>query len=351
MENNMIQQVMTAPGQITFREIPVPQPQDDQILVRIQMIGVCGSDIHVYHGEHPFTSYPVTQGHEVSGDIVALGKNVQGFEVGQKVTIEPQVFCGHCHPCTHGKYNLCEELKVMGFQTTGTASTYFAVDSSKVTPIPQAMSFEEGAMIEPLAVAVHAVRRYGDVTGQKVVVLGAGPIGNLVAQVAKAMGAETVMVTDVSDYRLELAKKCGADVVVNTREQEFGAAMVEYLGPDKADVIYDCAGNNVTMNQAIRCARKGSTIILVAVFAGMATVDLAVLNDHELDLNTTMMYRHEDYVLAIQLVNEGKIRLQPLMSKVFPFGEYKQAYEYIDNNREFTMKVLIDVQNTQGLSI
>ena len=342
---------MTAPGQITFREIPVPQLRDDQILVRIQMIGICGSDIHVYHGEHPFTSYPVTQGHEVSGDIVALGKDVQGFEVGQKVTIEPQVFCGQCHPCTHGKYNLCEELKVMGFQTTGTASTYFAVDASKVTPIPQAMSFAEGAMIEPLAVAVHAVRRYGDVTGQKVVILGAGPIGNLVAQVAKALGAETVMVTDVSDYRLELAKKCGADVVVNTRDQEFGAAMVEHLGPDKADVIYDCAGNNVTMNQAIRCARKGSTIILVAVFAGMATVDLAVLNDHELDLNTTMMYRHEDYVLAIQLVNEGKIRLQPLMSKVFPFGEYKQAYEYIDNNREFTMKVLIDVQDTRGLAI
>ena len=127
--------------------------------------------------------------------------------------------------------------------------------------------------------------------------------------------------------------------------------MVEHLGPDKADVIYDCAGNNITMNQAIRCARKGSTIILVAVFAGMATVDLAVLNDHELDLNTTMMYRHDDYVTAIALVNEGKIHLQPLMSKVFPFGQYKQAYEYIDSNRETTMKILINVQDTDGITI
>lgn len=351
MEKNMIQQVMTAPGQITFQEVPVPHLREDQILVRIRMIGICGSDIHVYHGEHPFTSYPITQGHEVSGEIVALGASVSGFELGQKVTIEPQVYCGQCHPCTHGKYNLCEELKVMGFQTTGTASTYFAVDASKVTPIPQDMSFEEGAMIEPLAVAVHAVRRYGDVAGQKVVVLGAGPIGNLVAQVAKGMGAETVMVTDVSDYRLDLAKKCGADVAVNTRENDFGEAMIEHLGSDKADVIYDCAGNNITMNQAIRCARKGSTIILVAVFAGMATVDLAVLNDHELDLNTTMMYRHEDYVTAIEMVNAGKIQLQPLMSKVFPFGQFKQAYEYIDSNRETTMKVLIDVQDAAGLTI
>ena len=351
MEKKMIQQVMTAPGQITFREIPVPELQENQVLVRIQMIGICGSDIHVYHGEHPFTPYPVTQGHEVSAEIVALGASVSGFEVGQKVTIEPQVYCGTCHPCTHGKYNLCEELKVMGFQTTGTASTYFAVDASKVTPIPQGMSFEEGAMIEPLAVAVHAVRRYGDVAGQKVVVLGAGPIGNLVAQVAKGMGAETVMVTDVSDYRLALAKTCGADVVVNTREKDFGEAMVEHLGPDKADVIYDCAGNNITMNQAIRCARKGSTIILVAVFAGMATVDLAVLNDHELDLNTTMMYRHEDYITAIEMVNAGKIQLQPLMSKIFPFAQYKQAYEHIDSNRETTMKVLINVQDLEGFTI
>lgn len=349
MEKNMIQQVMTAPGAIIFREIPVPQVEDNQILVKIRMIGVCGSDIHVYHGEHPFTSYPVTQGHEVSGEIVALGSGVTGFTVGQKVTIEPQVFCGHCHPCTHGKYNLCEELKVMGFQTTGTASTYFAVDASKVTPIPQTMSFAEGAMIEPLAVAVHAVRRAGDVTGKKIVVIGAGPIGNLVAQVAKGMGAEQVMVTDISDYRLNLAKGCGIDFAVNTRSEEFGAAMVRHLGPDKADVIYDCAGNNTTMNQAIRCARKGSTIILVAVFAGMATVDLAVLNDHELDLNTTMMYRHEDYVTAIKMVEAGKIQLRPLMSRVFPFGQYKQAYEYIDANRETSMKILIDVQDQKDI--
>lgn len=345
MENTMLQQVMTAPGEIIFQEVPVPQPGKGEILVRIQMIGICGSDIHVYHGEHPFTSYPVTQGHEVSGEIAALGEGVTGFHVGQKVTIEPQVFCGKCHPCTHGKYNLCEELKVMGFQTTGTASTFFAVDASKVTPIPETMSFAEGAMIEPLAVAVHAVRRFGDVAGKKVVVIGAGPIGNLVAQVAKGMGAEFVMITDVSDYRLELAKKCGVDAAVNTREIDFGEAMVAHLGPDKADVIYDCAGNNFTMNQAIRCARKGSTIILVAVFAGMATVDLAVLNDHELDLNTTMMYRHEDYVKAIEMVEAGRIQLQPLMSKVFSFGQYKQAYEFIDANREFTMKVLVDVQN------
>lgn len=347
MEKTMLQQVMTAPGEICFQTVPVPQPKRGEVLIRMEMIGICGSDIHVYHGKHPFTKYPVTQGHEVSGEIVALGENVSGFAVGQKVTVEPQIFCGECYPCTHGKYNLCEELKVMGFQSTGMASGWFAVDASKVTPLPAAMSFAQGAMIEPLAVAVHAVRRFGDIAGKKVAVLGAGPIGNLVAQTAKGMGAEKVMVTDVSDYRLALAKKCGADAVYNTREQDFGEALVDCFGRDKADVIYDCAGNNITINQAIRSARKGSTIILVAVFADMAQADLAVLNDHELDLNTTMMYRHEDYVKAIELVEAGQVALEPLMSKVFPFTQYKQAYEFIDANRETTMKVLVNVQDAE----
>ena len=232
----------------------------------------------------------------------------------------------------------------MGFQTTGVASEFFAVDAEKVTPLPEEMSLEEGAMIEPLAVAVHAVRRAGDVTGKDICVLGAGPIGILVAQAAKGLGAGRVMVTDVSRLRLEKAKECGADMVVNTRERDFGEAFVEFFGPDKADVIYDCAGNDVTMGQAIKYARKGSTIILVAVFAKMASVDLAVLNDHELDLNTSMMYRSEDYEKAIELVQEGKVRLMPLLSKRFPFREYLEAYKYIDENRESTMKVLIDVQ-------
>lgn len=339
----MKQQLMIAPGEIIFREIEIPPVKADQVKLKMMSIGICGSDIHVYHGKHPFTSYPVTQGHEVSGEVVEVGSEVTAFQVGDKVTVEPQIVCGKCYPCRHGKYNLCEELKVMGFQDVGMASEYFVVDAAKVTPIPQEMTYEQGAMIEPLAVAVHGVKQFGDMKGRKVAVLGAGPIGNLVAQTAKGMGAEKVMITDVSVYRLDLAKQCGIDVAVNTLKQDFNEAMLEAFGPDKADVIYDCAGNNITMNQAIRHARKGSVIVLVAVFADMAKVDLAVANDHELDIKSTMMYRHEDYVDAIQLVNEKKVILEPLITKVFPFVQYKDAYEYIENNRERAMKIIVNV--------
>ena len=347
MQKMMQQQLMTEPKKILFHQVQVPVPGPDQVLVKIKKIGVCGSDIHVFHGSHPYVTYPLTQGHEVSGQIVELGACVTDLQVGQKVTIEPQVFCGRCYPCLHGKYNLCEKLKVMGFQTTGTAGEYFAVDASKVDVLPDNMTYGEGAMIEPTAVTVHAAKRFPDLVGAKTVVLGCGPIGILLIQSLKALGAAQVFATDISDARLELAKQLGADFAVNTMKEDYAQALLAAYGPDKADVIYECAGSDITMDQAIQNARKGSVIILVAVFGKRANVDLAKLNDSELDLNTSMMYRHEDYVDAIRLVKEGKILLKPLQSAVFAFEEYQKAYEYIDNNREKTMKVLIDVDPSE----
>jgi len=340
----MKQQVMLRPGVIEIREVPVPEVQPHEVLVKIINIGICGSDIHVYHGTHPFTDYPVTQGHEVSGGDFVLGRDVSTLHVGQKVTIEPQLTCGQCYPCRHGRYNLCEKLRVMGFQAPGTAQQFFAADAVKITPLPDTMSYREGALIEPLAVAVHAVERLGDVSGENICVIGAGPIGNLVAQTAKGVGARQVMITDVNDFRLDLARRLGIDHAVNTAKTDFGEALAGAFGPDKADAILDCAGNDTTINQAIRHARKGTPILLVAVFTGMAKADLALLNDHELDLLTSMMYRHEHYLEAIRLASEGRVQLEPLVSTVFPIAEYQAAYQYIEEHRDTSMKVLIDIQ-------
>lgn len=347
MTRSMIQQVMTEPGEISFRNIEIPEPGPDQVLIKVKKIGICGSDIHVYHGSHPYTSYPVTQGHEIAGQIVALGNEVKDFKIGQKVTLEPQIRCGECWPCRHGKYNCCEKLKVMGFQATGAASEYFAVPSLNVTALPDELTYSKGAMIEPLAVTVHAAKKYADIKGAKAVVLGCGPIGILLIQSLKAMGAAEVFATDISNTRLELAKEMGADHVVNTLMKNYAEELAAAFGPDKADVIFECAGTDITMDQAIQNARKGSVIILVAVFGKKANVDLAKLNDSELDLNTSMMYRHEDFVDAIRFVKEGKIKLEPLQSAKFAFEDYKKAYEYIDNNRETTMKVIVDVDPSE----
>ena len=339
----MKQQVMTSPGEIEFIEIPVPELKEDEVLVKIMRIGVCGSDIHVYYGKHPYTDYPVTQGHEVSGKIERIGSKVNGLKSGDKVTIQPQVVCGHCYPCTHDKYHICDNLKVMGFQTTGTASEFFAVDSEKIIKLPDEMSYEAGAMIEPCAVAVHAVLKGGDVKDFNILVLGAGPIGNLVAQAAKAHDAKAVMITDISDFRLKIAEEVGIDFTINPTKADISEEILNAFGPSKADLIIECVGANETINDAIENARKGTDIIVVGVFGDKPTIDLGFVQDRELRLIGNMMYKKDDYIKAIELVNSKKINLDPLMTIHFPFDDYDKAYKFIEDKKDKVMKVFIDV--------
>jgi L-iditol 2-dehydrogenase len=214
-EEAMLQAVMTVPGKIEFREILRPKPSVDEVLIQIKRIGVCGSDIHVYHGLHPYTSYPVVQGHEVAGLVSEVGGGVTGFQPGDKVVFMPQVTCGECYPCRHGMYHICDNLKVMGFQTNGAAQEYFPVKADHVLKLPENISLDHAALIEPISVAVHALARAGNVEGLKILVLGAGTIGNLVAQVAQASGAASVLVTDMSEYKLQKARDCGIEHVIN----------------------------------------------------------------------------------------------------------------------------------------
>ena len=344
----MLQAVMTAPGHIEYKDVPKPQLRPDQVLIRIQSIGVCGSDIHVYHGKHPYTPFPVVQGHEVSGDVVAVGENVTDIAVNDAVTVIPQVVCGECHPCRHGNYHICENLKVMGFQTTGMASELFAVDRDKVFKLPPGISFDLGAMVEPLAVAVHAYTRTDDVKGKKVLVLGAGPIGILVAQAGKALGAEAVMITDLSDYRLDIARQCGVDYTVNVGEVDLEQEITDRFGPDRADLIMECVGVNATINDAIENARKGTDIVIVGVFGDKPTADLGLVQDRELRLIGTLMYKNEDYDRTIAMIAEDQVNLQPMITHHYPFSQYLDAYKYIDAHRDETVKVIISVQDTGG---
>ena len=333
----MTQAIMTKPGKIVYQEVDVPEVKPDQIQIKMKRIGICGSDIHVNHGKHPYTSYPVVQGHEVSAEVVEVGSEVTNCKVGDKVTIQPQVVCGKCYPCTHGLYNDCETLKVM-------ASDYFVVDAKKALVLPEEMSWDHGAMIEPLAVAVHAVRRFSaDMTGKKAVVLGGGPIGNLVAQTAKALGAEVVLLSELSTYRRETAKKCGI-TAVNPNEKDLLEAIIEACGEDRADVIFECIGINPTTKQAIEYARKGSHIVIVGVFGDLATVDMAAVQDHELTLLGSAMYREEDFKKAIELVADGKIEFESLITHRFGFRDFKKGYDTIDQQKDKAMKVIINME-------
>jgi L-iditol 2-dehydrogenase len=334
---------MTSPGAIEIHEVPRPAPAKGELLLRVRRIGVCGSDIHVYHGLHPYTSYPVVQGHEVSALVEELGPGVEGFTLGESVTFMPQITCGTCYPCTHGMYNICDSLKVMGFQAPGAGQYFFAVDASKIIRLPPSLSPEAGAMIEPLAVAAHALRRGGDVTGKKVAIVGAGPIGNLVTQMAIALGARDTLVMDKSAYRLGIAKQCGAGhtLEAGASDSDLDSAIRSAFGPDRADLILECVGAEATMSQAVSAARKGSTVVVVGVFGKKPVVDLGLVQDRELSLVGTLMYQKEDYEQAVALAASGRIALDSLVTNSFPFEKYLEAYHFIDKAGDHVMKVMI----------
>lgn len=334
---------MTAPGVIDISEVAGPPPPGpDEVLLRIKRIGVCGSDVHVNHGRHPFTSYPVVQGHEFSGVIEQVGSGVRDLRAGMKATATPQVTCGRCAPCRRGDYHICDDLKVQGFQAPGCAQDYFVARAERIVPLPDSFTFEQGAFVEPVAVGVHAAARVPSVRDRRTVVFGAGPIGNLLAQVLQAEGAR-VLVTDVSDHRLTIAQACGIASVSNATGEPLRDAVGRAFGADGFDLAFDCAGAQQTIAAAVENLEKGGTLVLVAVYAEQPRVNTGLIQDRELTLTGTLMYRHADFVRAVDLIESGRVLTAPLETAHFPLERFRDAYAFIDGSRDRSMKVFIDV--------
>jgi L-iditol 2-dehydrogenase len=339
----MKQAVLSEPQKVIFQDVPKPEPGPGQVLIQVKRIGVCGSDIHAYYGKHPYIRCPIVQGHEFAGRISEVGPDVRALKAEDDVTVMPQLVCGECYPCRHGNYHICDSLKVIGCQAEGAAQEFLAVGQELVIKLPAGMDYDTGAMLEPVAVGAHAIGRLGSVEGKKILVLGAGPIGNMTAQVAGGRGAAAVAVSDISDFRLEVARKCGIPQTINPLKKDLAAAVGKAFGPDGPDAILECVGVEETVGQAITLARKGTDIVIVGVFSAKPRLDIGLVQDKELRLIGTLMYKILDYWTAIDLVQSAKVVLQPLMTRHFPFEQYPEAYRYIEKNRERTMKVFIDL--------
>lgn len=339
----MLEAVTKGAADIEYRDVQKPEIADNELLLEVMRIGICGSDITILHGQHKYMTFPVVQGHEASARVTQVGKSVQGFSVGDRVTVEPLVFCGTCRPCRDGNYNVCESLKVLGVHQDGMGAQFFAVDAAKVLKLAPGTSYDRGALVEPTAVATASIRRAGDLNGRNVVVLGAGPIGNLVAQVARHSGAAAVMITDIQESRLQRARECGIDHTANMRDGKLLDAVLDAFGPDKADVILDCAGVKSTIEQAIEAARAGTRIVMVANVKDPITLMIPALQRREIDFVGVFVYRREDFQRAVDLIDSGKINSEQLITNHFPLDRFHEALKYIDNNQSEVMKVLLDV--------
>jgi len=340
----MRQAVMISPGEIEFNEVPKPEnlgPKD--VLLNIRRIGVCGSDIHVFHGEHPATPYPVVQGHEYSAVVHSVGRDVRHVKPGMKATAWPQLVCGKCGPCVRGQYNACQELKVQGFQAPGVAQDFFIVPEERIILLPDTMNLDQGALVEPAAVGAHSTNRSTGIKGKNIVVSGAGTIGNLVAQFAKARGAAKVLITDISDYRLEIARECGIDGTLNVQSKPFAEGVKEFFGKSGFQVGFEAAGVENSLASLIANVEKGGDIVILGVYSENPRVNMYYLGEHELNVFGSMMYRKEDYEEAVRMIDSGIINTEPLISRHFSFEDYLKAYQYIEEKGDKAMKVMIDL--------
>ena len=329
----------------TLREIPVPK--DNEALVKLEYVGICGSDLH-YYETGAIGAYvvepPFVLGHEPGGVVVEVGKDVKHLKVGDKVALEPGKTCGKCRFCREGQYNLCPD--VIFFATPpvdGVFQEYVAHEAALCFKLPDNVSMLEGALIEPLAVGFHAANQGGAHAGQTAVVMGSGCIGLVSMMALKAMGVSRVYVVDVMAKRLEKALELGADGVINAREQDAVQAIMELTGGAGFDLAIETAGTEITTRQLITAAKKGATIVLVGYSAsGELKLPVSMALDKELTFKTVFRYRHM-YPRAIDAVAAGKVNLKGIVTDVFDFDDIQNAMDRSITDKADIVKAVVKI--------
>ena len=339
----MLRANLVGPYKIDLEEVERPSITKDQVLLKIHSLGICGSDVQMYHGLHKYMTFPVVIGHEAGATVAEVGEDVTDYKVGDKVTVEPQVACGQCYPCQIGRFNVCEHLKVMGVHQDGMACEYFAVEPKYLHRCPQDMPTEHIALVEPMAVGLGSVKRAGDVHEKNVVVVGAGTIGDLTAQAAKALGAEHVMITDLVDEKLEIARKCGIELAVNTKDMTLKQAIEDAFGVRKADVIIDTAATRGSFMSILDAARPSSKIVVTGNYKAPMELELPIIQRQEIELIGHMMYVREEFQEAIQMLSSGQVDPTYVISKKLPFAQIADGFKYIEDNASTVMKVMLEL--------
>lgn len=339
--------VMTGIQQIELQEREIPKPGPGEVLVRVEYVGICGSDLHFYeHGAigDVVVSPPFVLGHEVGGVIEELGPDVEGLKPGDRVALEPGRTCGHCEFCRTGRYNLCPD--VVFYSTPpydGAFQEYVTHEAGLCFKIPDQMDTMEAALIEPLAVGFHAAAQGGAHVGMTAAVMGAGCIGLVSMMALKAMGVTKVIVVDVMEKRLSKALELGATDIINGKEKDTVEELLRLTGGKGTDLIIETAGTEITTRQAIRAAKKGSVIVLVGYSAtGEMTLPLSVALDKELTIKTCYRYRHI-YPMAIDAVASGRVNLKGIVSNLFPLSDIKNAMEQSLQNKADIVKAVVKV--------
>jgi 2-desacetyl-2-hydroxyethyl bacteriochlorophyllide A dehydrogenase len=331
--------VVQQPGVIAFQSQKLGEVGEGKVRIKIYSSAICGSDLHIFKGNHPSVQLPVTIGHELAGEIVDLGTGCSKFHVGQAVTIEPVVTCGKCPACLSGNYGYCENISFTYRNGDGGMAKYIDVFEKNVYLLPKGMTYDEGSLIEPLSVATHAVRRASISLGDKVVVFGAGAIGLFVAALARKNGAAEVVVVDYSQNRLNLSLELGATRVVNPSSESVDEVINTISSGSGMDKAFECVGKQDTFVQAMMSVRKNGLVTIVGIFEDQQiTIPAGRFITHEIHVQGAQGYCW-DFPIALHFANE--IPLQKLITHRFPLKDLQRAFETAFDRSKNSVKIVI----------
>ena len=335
---NRVGQVYEA-RKLNFIERELLPLKEHQVLVKIKASCICGSDLHIYKDAHPSVKLPVTVGHEFTGIVQEVGGAVTKFLPGDRVVVEPTIACGHCESCRKGAYGYCENISFTYRQGDGSMADFFIGEEERIYSLPNSVDFEKGALTEPLAVAVHAVKRAGVGIGKKVAVIGAGAIGIMIAAVCKRLGASEIVVSDYSMFRLEMARNLSGARTVYAREEN-AEEVVAALSQSKGfDIVFECVGLEQTINQAMRMAKSNGMVVDVGIFEKPTIqIDASLLVKKELRMIGSQGYCW-DFEDALQLLTE--LPLEQLLTHRFPLEELESAFRTAADINANAVKVCV----------
>ncbi len=326
--------VIEQPGTAVVKDMPMPEVRPDDVLVKVHASGICGTDIHIYRGEYLGT-YPVIPGHEFSGVVQQVGSRVKRIAVGDRVAIEPNIACDNCSACLNNRQNFCENWKGVGVSLPGGMAEYASVPEKAVYAIGD-IPFQEGAFVEPLACVLHGVERTRFSMGDKVLIIGAGPIGILLSKTIQLQGSFTITQVDKNRARLDLASASGAHETCSSLEE---------LAPDSFDVVVDATGVPRLMEQTVVYARKGGTILLFGVPPKEGMVNLPAFTIFEKGLILLSSYTSvRNSIQAVRLLASKAVDVSSLVSHVLSLEQFTRGIEIIEQGQEGVLKVLIDPQ-------
>lgn len=333
-------------GNKTFAvtDLPTPHAGPGELVLRNQVCGVCGTDVHIYHGEPGSADVnpPVVLGHEYSGEVVEVGEGVTGFAVGDHVTVDPNIYCGHCAYCQNGKKQLCPSMEAIGVTRDGGFAQYSLIPASQAFKLEPTVPWEAAAMAEPLACCLHGIDLAGIQVGDKVCVVGGGAIGLLMVQLAKLSGASQIVLSEPNEKRRQVGLQLGANAALDPTRPDAQEAFAQVLGGG-ANVVIECVGNVPAVKSAFQFAGKGATVLLFSVPRVDATFDLPLFDVYKKELTIKGSFVNPDtHARAVALINSGKVDFGPIITHRFTLDQLPEAIAM--QMSDASIKVVVEAQ-------